>query len=189
MGTVSQTCINGWHEDTNTWAQHSSVSLVGGYGRKGRLQFSSLSGGQLITSLSFTFYKSDTNGSGTLRFYVTTDAGLLPSAYASAQYLGEMPQYGSGTGWKTLAVPSSMFEGLSQFTGTWYLILSDSISLTFNSYGTNACYFSGTYADGSMYYSDGGVMKISTPYTLDGGIMKPCTAYYSDGGVMKICIP
>lgn len=185
MGAIAQNCVNGWHADGDTWAQHSSVSLVGGYGRKGRLQFNSLSGGQLITDLTLRLYKEDTNGSGTLRLYVTTNPNLLPSQYASAQYIGELPQYGSGTGWKTLTVPASMFEALSQFTGTWYLILECSISLTFTSYGTNACSLNGNYTDGSMYYSDGGVMKISTPYYSDAGVMKLCTAYDSDGGAMK----
>ena len=187
MSALSQNCVNGWHDDGgNTWAQHASISLTTGYARKGRMQFAPLSGGQTITLLSFKFYKTNTGGGGYLRFYVTADASLLPSQFESAQYLGQMPIFGSGTGWKTLVVPSEMFAGLGQFTGTWYLIISCSVSVTFTSYSsTNAANFFGEYADGSMYYSDGGVMKLGAPWVSDGGVMKQGTAWVSDGGVMK----
>ena len=187
MSALTQNCINGWHDDGgNNWAQHASISLTSSYARKGRMQFSSLSGGQTITALSFKFYKENTGGGGYFRFYATDNVNLLPNQYESAQYLGQMPIFGSGSGWKTLVVPSEMLSALSQFTETWYLIVSCSVSVTFTSYyGSNKAYFFGEHADGSIYYSDGGVMKLGTPWVSDGGVMKQGTAWVSDGGVMK----
>ena len=198
MGAINELATESWYSNNTfqpsaAWAEHSTMELSTAHGRPGRIQFNSLSIGQQITSLSFKFHKTNSGGGGVFRFYATNNAALLPSQMASMTYLGEMPVFGSGTGWKTLAVPSAMFDSLSQFTGEWYLVLTCSVYVTF--YGeypyndTNEPRFEGEYADGSMYYSVGGGMKLGAPYVSVGGSMRMGTAYVSVGGVMKQGLP
>lgn len=192
MGAINALAQNSWY-GTSSWAEHSSMELTTGHARPGRIQFNSLSSGAAITSLSFRFNKTNSGGGGTFKFYVTDNESLSPKQLSSMTYLGEMPAFGSGTGWKTLAVPSSMLEAFSQFTGVWYLVLTCSVYVTF--YGeypyndTNDPRFVGEYADGSLYVSSGGVMRLAPPYVSDGGVMRFGTALVSVGGVMKQGIP
>ncbi len=197
MGAISQLAVESWYSNyafnpSAAWAEHSTMELSTSHGRPGRLQFNSLSGGQPITSLNFKFNKTNSGGGGYLRVYVTDNASLTPSQVTTHMaYLGELPIFGSGTGWKTLAVPASMLDAISQFTGTWYLVLTCSVYVTF--YGqttaTNTVRFEGEHADGSMYTNDGGVWKISTPISNDAGVWKDSVAWCNDGGVWKQGIP
>lgn len=141
-------------------------------------------------SLSFRFNKTNSGGGGIFKFYATDDVNLLPNQLASMLYLGEMPIFGSGTGWKTLIVPSPMLEALSQYTGVWYLVLTCSVYVTFyGQSGTNGPVFEGEFADGSWYVSVGGIMKLAPSYVSAGGIMRFGTVWVSAGGVMKQGIP
>lgn len=185
MGTIYQEAVESWYGNTS-WAEHSSMELTSGYARAGRLQFGSLSSGNSIESLTFKFNKTNSGGGGYLHFYATGNAALLGNQTTSMIDLGLMPIFGSGTGWKTLAVPASMLEALSQFAGTWYLVMTCSVYVTFyGQYSTNSPRFEGTYSDGSMYLSDGGVQKISVSYFNDGGVWKQSIASINDGGVWK----
>lgn len=104
--------------------------------------------------------------------------------------LGLMPVFGSGTGWKTIIFPASMLHTLSQFNGTWYLVMTCSIYVTF--YGNDSTYdvlIEGDYSDGSLYVSAGGIMKLAPPYISAGGVMRFGTVWISVGGVMKQGMP
>ncbi len=149
MGAINQVAISSWYDNGgNVWATHMTMELTGNYGRWGRFQFNSLSGGQPITALTFRFRKINTGGGGTLRLYASADANLPPDSATSALYIGDLAGWGSGDGWKTLTFTQGMMNTLSQFTGTWYLFAASSVYVQFYGYhGTYPASFEGTYLD------------------------------------------
>ncbi len=187
MAAISQRSIASWYDNGgNVWAAHSSMELTGDHAREGRIQFNSISGGAPITSLSLRFYKNNSGGGGTFNLYATTDPNLPPNSITSGIYLGALAGWGSGTGWKTLVFTQDMMNVLSQFTGTWYLLLTCSVYVTFTGgSGSNAPEFTGTYADGTAYVNVGGVYRLGNPWANVGGVWRSGVSKVNVGGIWK----
>ena len=186
MGAISQRSAASWYDNGgNAWASHAGMELTAA-GRKGRIQFGTLSGGMPITALSFQFDKTNSGGGGTFTLYATDNANLLPNDMAGAVYVGALSGWGAGTGTKTVALSETMASALRQFTGTWYLLMQSSVYVTFTGgSGSSAPLFTGEYQDGSVYINIAGVYRLGQPLVNVGGVWRGGVQQVNAGGIWR----
>lgn len=191
MATIYSEAVEAWYSNNNqqsnaSWALHSSFELTASHVRPGRIQFASLSGGKPITNLDIKFQKINTGGGGVFKLYSTDNVNLLPSQLASMTYLGESPVYGSGSGWKTLTLTSSIYNVLAQYTGTWYLIMTCAVYTQFDADTSTARFrFEGAYLDGVFKLHNGTSFVNGVPYVYNGTAWVPGIPYVYDGTQWK----
>ena len=187
MATINAYCTKTEIGTTTTWTENNSPTFSNTIIL--RATFNSLSNGLQITSLTFEIDSiSSYSYSYSMAVYVTDDVGVAPQNYANAIFLGNV-SISSGSGYKSWDF-SGYMSTVSQFTGTWYVLLRVTISRSLHIYGASygdpqAPNFTGVHQDGSAWVNDGGVWKIAVPYVNDSGVWKQAVAYVNDGGTWK----
>ena len=185
MGAITNVQCTGSARGNSGWTSQNVLGLGGSSDYKGRLTFPALSAGKPITELQLQMYRDSSGNLATLALYATTSASLVGNDIASAAYL-ETIGMPSGTGMKSFSLGSNARDVISQFAGTWYLLVDADISIEIRgSAASNSARFNGAYSEGSIRINDGGVWKLADPCVNDNGVWKVAVAYINESGVWK----